>query len=86
MYKIEFSPKAERAFSKLSELVREKITLKIDNLTFDPRPPGVKKLKGGKNQYRIRVENYRILYTIEDSILLILIVDLGDRKEIYKNM
>ena len=85
-YKIEFTPKADRIFSKLPESLREEITLQIDELSKNPRPPGVKKLKGGKNEYRIRIKNYRVIYSIEDSILLIIILNLGDRKDIYKDI
>ncbi|MEB3149706.1 MAG: type II toxin-antitoxin system RelE/ParE family toxin [Sphaerospermopsis sp.] len=86
VYIIEFAPKAIREFSKLTESVQEEITIKIDSLAFDPRPPGVKKLKGEKNKYRIRTGNYRIIYSIEDSKLLVLVLSIGDRKEVYKNM
>ena len=60
--------------------------IKIENLADDPRPHDVKKLKGKKNFYRIRQGQYRIVYKIEDKILLILILDVAHRKEIYRNL
>jgi mRNA interferase RelE/StbE len=57
---------------------------KIDDLANDPRPPGVKKLSAEEELYRIRVGNYRIIYAIQDDILLVTVVKVGDRKEVYR--
>ena len=59
------------------------IKKQIYDLADNPRPQGYKKLKGRKG-YRIRVGNYRIIYEIFDEILLIDVIDLGHRKEIYE--
>ncbi|MDZ8030480.1 type II toxin-antitoxin system RelE/ParE family toxin [Nostoc sp. DedSLP04] len=86
IYKIEFKNSARKQFLKLPPEIQIQINPIITNLAFDPRPSGVKKLKGSTDQYRIRSGDYRVLYKIQDSILLILVLAVGDRKEIYKDM
>lgn len=85
-YKIAVASSAEKSLSKIAKRNREQIIEKIESLKEDPRPNGCKKLQGSKKQefYRIRHGDYRIVYTIQDEILLILIVDIGHRKEIYR--
>ena len=84
VYRIEFTASAARSLSKLSETLQLRITAKIDTLADQPRPPGVEKLHGRRNRYRLRVGDYRIIYEIQDRILLVLIVDIGHRREIYR--
>jgi mRNA interferase RelE/StbE len=62
---------------------RQRIVDRIRALADDPRPPGVEKLSG-KDKYRIRQGDYRILYEIEDDVLLVVVVKIGDRKEVYR--
>ena len=64
--------------------VQRRITSKIDSLRQSPRPPGVEKLTDRTNQYRVRVGDYRIIYQIEDQRLIILVLHIGDRKEVYR--
>ncbi|MBW4564399.1 MAG: type II toxin-antitoxin system RelE/ParE family toxin [Mojavia pulchra JT2-VF2] len=85
VYKVEFTPKADREVSKLPESVQERITSEIDEkLVINPRPSGCKKLKGIKNTYRIKVGDDRVLYEVYDSKLVILIIDVDHRREVYK--
>jgi mRNA interferase RelE/StbE len=56
----------------------------IDGLAEEPRPDGVVKLKGEENAYRVRVGDYRIVYEVRDNVLLVLIVKIGHRREIYR--
>ncbi len=83
-YKIEFAKHAAKQFKALPRQEQQRLKNKIDHLEIDPRPPGVVKLSGEKNLYRIRVGNYRIIYSIQDSRLLILIVKIGHRKDVYR--
>jgi mRNA interferase RelE/StbE len=83
-YRIEVTPRARKDLRALPKRERQRIAEQIDALTTDPRPTGCKKLKGREDFYRIRVGDYRVVYQIEDEVLLILIVRVGDRKEIYK--
>lgn len=56
----------------------------FEKLSKNPRCPGVEKMSGFDNRYRFRVGDYRIIYEIHDAILLVLILAVGDRKEIYR--
>jgi mRNA interferase RelE/StbE len=63
---------------------RERITQRILALADNPRPVGVEKLSGTAEKYRIRQGNFRILYEIQDDALIVYIVQIGDRKEVYR--
>jgi mRNA interferase RelE/StbE len=63
---------------------RERITQRILALADDPRPPGVEKLSGTSEKYRVRQGNFRVLYEIQDEALIVNVVRVGDRKEIYR--
>ena len=83
-YQIVFKPTALKSFKKLDKQTQKRIAKKIDLLHDIPLPLGVIKLKGSNNFYRLRVGVYRIIYTIKNSKLLILILKIGDRKDVYK--
>jgi mRNA interferase RelE/StbE len=83
-YKIEFSRSAEKDLRRLDKPLVPKIFALIESLSVDPRPSGVKKLSGTDHSYRIRKGDYRILYSVDDRILLIGIERIGHRKDIYK--
>lgn len=82
-YQILINPSAEKQLLKLSKNIRIKIVDSITNLATEPRPKNSKKLKG-RPAYRIRVGDYRVIYEIDDNILLVTIVAAGHRKDIYK--
>lgn len=84
-YTVEISKRASKQLKKLSPEVQERIQIKIDALALEPRPDGVKKLKGRENGYRIRVGDYRILYDVYDDVLLITVVEIGHRSSVYKD-
>jgi mRNA interferase RelE/StbE len=85
-YRIEFKPAALRDLKKLPEAAVRRISIVIDGLAKEPRPDGVKKLKGtGKHVFhRLRVGNYRVIYEVHDDAVLVLVVRIADRKEIYR--
>lgn len=83
-YRIEVSPLASRQLKKLDAETSRKIGRKIDSLGVNPRPPGVEKLAGTGDLWRVRVGDYRIIYQIHDKRLLVLVVKVGDRKDIYR--
>lgn len=83
-YKITFAPSAAREFKKLPKELQQRLRPAIDSLATEPRPPGVIKLTGQADLYRIREGDYRIVYTVEDGVLVVLVVAIGDRKEIYR--
>ncbi|MBI1266454.1 MAG: type II toxin-antitoxin system RelE/ParE family toxin [Cryomorphaceae bacterium] len=81
-YKVRVERKAQKKLSKIPEPYYSNLKTSILNLGNNPRPQGCKKLKG-RDGYRIRVADYRVIYEIQDSILLVDVIDLGHRKEIY---
>ena len=84
MYQIEVKPSARKELKKLSTTVINAIVKKIDTLAVNPRPEGCKKLVDNKQElWRIRVGDYRILYTIDDLIKIVDIHHVGHRKDIY---
>ncbi len=82
-YRIELKPAARRSLSKLPREVQKRLARKIEGLAREPRPYGAEKLQGLPELYRLRVGHYRILYQIQDNLLLVLVVQLGHRREIY---
>ncbi len=83
MYRIEVKRSAQKELAQISPPYNKRIIEAIDTLATDPRPAGVKKLKG-EEAYRIRVADYRIVYTIQDTIKIVEIQRIGHRKDIYK--
>jgi mRNA interferase RelE/StbE len=84
-YKIEFVPSALRQFKKFPPSVRTQVQIAIDGLAEEPRPHGYKKLHGKlKEFYRIDTGNYRVVYEIHDKVLIVVVVKVGDRRDVYK--
>jgi len=83
-YKIEWKNSAKKELKKLDRNVIPKIITAVESLASEPHPAGHKKLQGSEHTYRIRTGDYRIVYSIEDQILLIEIIKVGHRKDIYK--
>jgi mRNA interferase RelE/StbE len=84
-YEVGFKPAALRQFRKLNENVQIIILEAIESLADQPRPQGCKKLKGAVDLYRIRVaKDYRVVYAIEDQKLLVTVVKIGHRREVYR--
>ncbi|MGM0479145.1 MAG: type II toxin-antitoxin system RelE family toxin [Bacteroidota bacterium] len=82
-YKVTLKKKAIKALTKINEPYYSNIKEAIYGLSNDPRPKGCKKLKG-RDAYRIRIANYRAIYEINDEILLVDVVEVGHRKDVYK--
>jgi mRNA interferase RelE/StbE len=81
-YTIDIAPAAERQLRALSKTLQRRIVQHLRDLQTDPRPSGVKKLDD--DIYRIRVGDYRIMYQIQDQALLILVLKVGHRRDIYR--
>jgi mRNA interferase RelE/StbE len=81
-YTITISKTAQKQLDKLTDAIANPIIKAITDLADNPRPHGYKKLKG-RPGYRIRKGNYRIIYEVVDNILLIDVISIGDRKDIY---
>ncbi len=81
-YRIEIRPAAIRALRRIQRADHDRIRGAITLLAHDPRPPASRPLRG-RDGYRVRVGDYRILYTINDDVLLVVVVTLGHRREVY---
>ena len=84
-YRIELRPAARKALHGLPQRAQRAIGLKIDALKSDPYPPGVKKLSGS-DLHRVRVGDYRIVYEVKGAVLLVLVVRIGTRGEVYRGL
>lgn len=83
-YKIDYDINIEKALKKIPKRDAIAIKEKISNLAEDPRPLGSIKLSGKEDLYRIRAGDYRIIYSIFDHQLVILVVEVEGRKDVYK--
>jgi mRNA interferase RelE/StbE len=83
-YQLEIAPSALKQLSSLPRKIQERIVAGIDVLRFEPRPHGVKKLSGVDDLYRIRVGNYRVVYTIRDDRLIVIVLRIANRKDAYR--
>ena len=82
-YRIEWRPRARKAFLALDKPVRRRIGEAVDALAADPRPATAKMITGAHGVLRIRVGDYRVVYTIDEGELIVLVLDAGHRSEIY---
>jgi mRNA interferase RelE/StbE len=74
---------AARAYRRLHGQLRDRITAAIDALTLDPRPPGAVKL-AGRDDFRVRVGDYRIVYAVDDAERIVLVARIAHRREVYR--
>ena len=82
-YRIEIKRSAVKELEAIPAKDRRRIATKIQALAGNPRPAGCEKLSG-HDKYRIRQGNYRILYTIEDDVLVVTVIKIGDRRDVYR--
>jgi mRNA interferase RelE/StbE len=83
---IKVSPAAARQLKKVDGRVLSQIAAKIDSLAIEPRPHGCEKLSGYDDLYRVRVGDYRIVYGVEDRLVLIVVLKVGNRAEVYQRI
>ena len=82
-YRVEVRPAALKALRKIEPADARRIQGAIALLARDPRPPGARALQG-RPGLRVRVGDYRIIYTVEDDVLIVVVVTLGHRHEVYR--
>jgi mRNA interferase RelE/StbE len=82
-YRIELRPAAVRALRSIDPVMQARIHGAIALLAVDPRPPAARALRG-RPGLRIRVGDYRIIYVIENDVLLVVVVTIGHRSDVYK--
>lgn len=83
-YSIQFTPRAQRDFSALDRAIQQRVRRRIDRLAEDPFPVGAKKLHAAEPFYRIRVGNFRIIYQVGANELVVIVVKIGHRREVYR--
>jgi mRNA interferase RelE/StbE len=86
LYDLEVSPAAARQIKKLDRFTQTRVAKRLRALREDPRPRDVKKLSGGTDLYRVRVGDYRILYRIADERLIVVVIRIGHRRDVYEGL
>jgi mRNA interferase RelE/StbE len=83
-YRVELAPAALRQIRKLDPSAKRRVQAAIELLARQPRPQGATRLVGGEGEWRVRTGDYRIIYEIQDDVLLVLVVAVGHRRDIYE--
>jgi len=83
-FTVEVAPAAARQLRKLDYQARRRVQAVIELLASEPRPPGATKLVGGVGEWRVRTGDYRVVYEIHDDVLVVLVIAVGHRGDIYR--
>jgi len=83
-YRIEITPAAARRLRKFDPQVRRRVQAAIELLAENPRPPAATRLVGGNGEWRVRTGDHRIVYEIIDRRLVVLVITVGHRKDVYR--
>lgn len=84
-YRITLAPPAARQLRKLDPQARRRIQAALELLAVEPRPPAATQLVGGSGEWRVRTGDYRIVYEVADDHLLVLVLRVGHRREVYRS-
>lgn len=84
LYRVRIAPRARREISRLPQQIQARIIVRLEALADDPRPPGAIQMAGPEGLYRLRIGNYRAIYSIEDDDLVVLVVKVGHRRDVYR--
>ena len=82
-YAVELKPSARKELEALPDSVLARVVRRVESLTNDPRPAGCKKLKGYKDQWRVRIGDWRVVYIIDDTDKLVSVTRIAHRREVY---
>jgi len=83
-YRVTLAPAAARQLRKQDPQIRRRLQAALDLLAVEPRPPAATRLVGGSGEWRVRTGDYRIIYEIKDDELLVLVLQVGHRLEVYR--
>lgn len=83
-HRVTLAPSAKRQLRKFDPQARRRIQAAIDLLAAEPRPPAATRLVGGAGEWRVRTGDYRIIYEIHDDELVVLVLRVGHRRDIYQ--
>ena len=84
-YEVLIAPAAERDIRRLPRVAARRVARKIRALADDPRPRGAQPVRGGEDLLRVRVGDYRVVYQIADDVLIVLVVRVRHRREVYRH-
>lgn len=84
MYSIEFTHNARKQLRALDRKDQRRVLERIERLADNPRPTGARKMQGSAIFYRLRVGDCRVIYSIDDGVLLVLVLKIGHRGDVYK--
>lgn len=83
-FSVDLTPAAARQLKRLDPQSRRRIQAAIELLAAEPRPPAATRLAGGAGEWRVRTGDYRIIYEIHDDRLLVLVLRVGHRRDVYR--
>ena len=83
-YRIEFGRSTAKAYSRLDPVLQRRVDRELSRLSETPRHPGVIRLQSDDELYRVRIGDLRLLFSVEDQVLLVLIVKIGHRGSVYR--
>jgi mRNA interferase RelE/StbE len=85
-YRVTFTAAASRQLRKLDPQARRRIQAAVELLATEPRPPAARPLTDGAGRWHVRTGDYRIIYRINDGELLVIVVAIGHRREVYRDL
>jgi mRNA interferase RelE/StbE len=85
-YALQFRPAAVRQLRKLPKDTQRRLRAATESLCRQPRPPGAVKLAGTDDLWRIRVGDFRVIYTIVDEVLVVTVVRVANRRQVYRGI
>jgi len=85
-YRVEYAPAADKQIRKLDPVAQDRVIRTVALLASNPRPPRATQLVGGRGEWRVRTGDYRIVYEVDDDVLVVLVVRVGHRREVYRNL
>jgi len=83
-YRVELTRSAEKDLRKIDRSRVATIVKELESLVSEPRPSGVKKLVGAEKTYRIRIGDYRVVYEIRDDVMIVLVIRIAHRRDVYR--
>ena len=83
-YTVSFRRSAEKDLRKLAATVQRRVLRVVEGLASEPRPSGCRKLQGGEHAFRIRLGDYRVIYTIDDGVKIVAVEHIRHRREVYR--
>ena len=85
-YEVQFSARALKELEKLPRQEQQRIVIRAEHLAINPHPPGSQKVHGRRELFRVRIGDYRVVYDVQDDVLTVMVVRVGHRRDVYRNM